>query len=487
MRSCISICVFVLATTVSQAQTVRTHPSAAKGGYNSAGREVMQLALDLAAQGDVGGATSLAGTAMRMPVEWGPDEQTPQEFIDSQTAGAANGNYHYSDAIPMPQQTGGCQSTQPACPPSAMFAEPQARWPIIYTCDFCDQSCGSWVEAEYMYWWVREQTVAPLATTSIAGTTEAEAGVLGLAGTSVLVGNGQILDPERSGMRLTYGWDIEPHFRFLTSYTTIAGGVNAWILDNGDAILARPFDNVDVGADSELISFPGLTTGLLAFNADTDVDTIELLFQRSMGTWRSAFVDASLGYRYMRLDDRLSIVESSTALSGPTAGIRTRLVDDFVAENRFHGVTLGLDLHWHRGERWIVEFNGKVSYGNARRMVRIDGSTTTRDAGGTTTSAGGGLLALPTNIGTRVSNKVTYVAELGLLLKYRLNERMFLTCGYTVLQFDKVARATDQIDFTVNTTQVPPGTLTGVSRPAFRLFESELLAHALRFGFEYSY
>jgi hypothetical protein len=488
MRSCISVYVFVLATTVAQAQTVRPHEQPVNDvGYNVAGREVMRSAMDMAAQGDVAGATSLAGTAMRMPVEWGPEEPTPGQFISGQSARTTDGEYHYSDAIPIPQLTSGCQSTQPVCPPSAMFARPQETWPIIHTCNSCDTRGSIWYEAEYMYWWIREPEVAPLATTSSAGTPEDEAGILGLPGTSVLVGNNQILDTERSGFRLTLGWQIEPHFRFLTSFTRIAGGTGSLLVDYGNAILARPFDNLDLGNDAELISYPGLMEGSLTFGTDRHISTLEYLFERSMGTWRSGFLDASIGYRYLRLDDRLTIVEQSFALGGATAGTRTRLVDDFVAANRFHGLTFGLNMHWHRGRRWIVELNGKLSYGNARRVVRIDGATVTTDAGGTTILNRNGLLTQPTNIGVHSDNKLTYVAELGVLFKYRLNDRTFLTCGYTALNVDKVARASDQIDFTVNTTQIPPGTLDGAARPRFRLVESELLAHALRFGVEYSY
>lgn len=462
-------------------------PKPATRGYDAAGRQVMRMAMQLSDQGDAAGAARLARTAQRMPVQWKAGEETPTQFIDSYVPPEANEtSANWSDVIPITTHAQ-CASTQPVCPPSARFAEPQQSFQTVETCDWCKPR-GIWMEAEYMFWWVREPNVAPLVTTSVAGTPESEAGVLGLASTRVIGGSGRVLDTDRSGARLTLGYSLEPHFDFLMSYTTIGGGSDTTTFDVGDGILARPFDNLTLGNDSEIINFPGLSDGTITVDADVDIETFEMLFRRDMGWIRNGFIDASVGYRYMSLHDHLSIREQSTALAGAaTAGTVTDLLDQFLARNTFHGATFGLSSHWHHGDRWTLELNGKLSYGNSRRIVTIAGATTTTDAGGAATTNSGGLLAQDSNIGVYRDNKLTYIAELGLVAKYQVNDRSKFTIGYNLLHFDKVLRAGNQLDLTVNTTQIAPGTLVGAALPTYSASEEELLAHALRLGFEYEF
>lgn len=484
---CILSTVLSYSTTMAQDSVHAPQPTAQAGKYDAAGRKVMRMAMQLSEQGDSAGAAHLARTAQRMPVQWNADEETPKQFLDSYIAPPANSPDHqYSDAVPLTFDAP-CTSTHPVCPPSAHFAEPQQTFPIVSTCDWCHPR-GFWVEAEYLLWWVREPDVAPLVTTSTAGTIESEAGVLGLASTSIVAGGRQLLDTSRSGTRISLGYQLEPHFDFVAAYTLIGGGSDTTTFGSGNGILARPFDNLATGNDSEIINFPGLSDGTVAIDTDVDIDTVEFLFRRDMGWVRNAFIDASVGYRYMRLNDHVLIREQSTALAGAaTAGVVTDLLDQFLARNTFHGGTFGLSSHWHYGDRWTVELNGKLSYGNSRRIVTISGATTTTDVSGAQTTAVGGLLTQQSNINVHRDNQLTYVAELGLNAKCRINDRTSFTIGYNVLHFDKVLRASDQIDTTINTTQIPPGTLTGAALPGFPAREEELLAHALRLGFEYSY
>jgi hypothetical protein len=59
--------------------------------------------------------------------------------------------------------------------------------------------------------------------------------------------------------------------------------------------------------------------------------------------------------------------------------------------------------------------------------------------------------------------------------------------GYSFIYWPGVARAGEQIDFALNPTQLPPGTLVGPARPAFVLHRSDLWAHGFSIGVEFRY
>ena len=79
------------------------------------------------------------------------------------------------------------------------------------------------------------------------------------------------------------------------------------------------------------------------------------------------------------------------------------------------------------------------------------------------------------------------MSELGISLRRNLNCRLAATFGYSFLYWSRVERAGDQIDTTVNPTQIPPGALAGEARPAFPFNTTDFWAQGVRFGLEYNY
>jgi hypothetical protein len=55
------------------------------------------------------------------------------------------------------------------------------------------------------------------------------------------------------------------------------------------------------------------------------------------------------------------------------------------------------------------------------------------------------------------------------------------------MYWNDVARAGDQIDPVVNTSQLPPGTLVGAPRPAFNFEDTHFWAHGINAGLEYRF
>jgi hypothetical protein len=118
--------------------------------------------------------------------------------------------------------------------------------------------------------------------------------------------------------------------------------------------------------------------------------------------------------------------------------------------------------------------------------VFIDGSTTTTSNGNSATNAGG-LLALPSNMGIYSESEFSFVPQVSMDLKCKIDCHLELSCGYSLLYWSDVARPGDQIDRSLNLSQLPPGPLVGPERPVFNFNFTEVWMHGLHCGLEYRY
>jgi hypothetical protein len=206
---------------------------------------------------------------------------------------------------------------------------------------------------------------------------------------------------------------------------------------------------------------------------------------------RGARLDALLGFRYLRLHEDLAVAEDLTTgaaaaglATGLTPGTRFVVSDGFRTENRFYGGQLGLAGQVRRGRLWL-DVVGKLGIGSTHEVVSIDGRTTVMAPGQTLTTQPGGLLALPSNSGRFASDEFTVVPELGIRLGYQVGGGLRVFVGYDLLYWNEAARPGEQIDLAINTTQIPPGTLVGVSRPAPTGRDTNLFLHGVSAGLEF--
>jgi hypothetical protein len=181
------------------------------------------------------------------------------------------------------------------------------------------------------------------------------------------------------------------------------------------------------------------------------------------------------------------IGESTASLTGPTAGTTFDLFDQFDTRSSFHGAEFGLVGDWQLDSCWSCEALAKVAIGGSTYRAGVSGQTITTDAAGASTTVPSGLLALGTNVGNYQWDDFASMAEFGLTLRRELACGLSATFGYNFLYWSSVARASQQIDTTINTSQIPPGTLTGTARPAFLQRNDDFWAQGLRFGLEYRY
>jgi hypothetical protein len=349
-----------------------------------------------------------------------------------------------------------------------------------------------WVGAEYLLWSSKRDNLPPLVATSPPGTLQAQAGVWGAPGTSVLFGNDGSDDRWRSGARVRAGYWLDPQH---------SSGIeaNVFILDrssarftassNGNPILAEPFVDATLGAQAAtLIAFPGLSGGSIAigdpsrlFGVGADY-RMEICRSCAMGS-----VSGLVGYRFLWLRDTLTI--DSTVVAGPAAPIPVGTVlateDQFAASNFFHGVDLGLTGDIRNGP-WSFTWTTKLAVGASISDVDINGATTVTLPGGAPVTAAGGFYALPTNIGRFSSSRFAVVPEVAAELGYQVNTNVRVFAGYSLLYWTGLVRPGGAIDTAINTTQIG-GALAGPTRPQPLSNSTDYWAQGLTVGAAYRF
>ena len=346
----------------------------------------------------------------------------------------------------------------------------------------------AWAKAEYLLWWTRGIDVPALATSSAAGTSQADAGVLGLATTDVLFGDAGLVNESRSGGRYSLGFWLDPCSSLEATYIRLGSENETFSASDSDfPILTRPFFNTQNDAnESHLVAFPGVASGSLDIELTTEFQTLEVLVRRKLQSGQNSNVDYLWGYRYADLSDGLRLSESTVLLAPAAQGATIALFDQFDTSNEFHGGELGFVTRWQSNPCLTGELVAKLALGSTTSQVNVTGETTS-SVGGTSNIVPGGLLAQASNIGQREKQSFSAIAEFGFNLRRRFTPRVMGTFGYTFLYCSEVARVGDQLDLSINTTQIPPGTLSGEARPSPRLETTSFWAQGLNVGLEVAF
>lgn len=393
-------------------------------------------------------------------------------------------------------------------------------------CDSCGGGCGSvackscaacpcglpgrfWIRSEYLIWWTKGVDTPPLLVSSPPGTSSRNAGVLGVPGNVTLYG-GEILDDSRSGGRFRIGkwFDRCNWVGFETDFFFLGDEDQNYSDASIGGIVGRPITSTSAGPSAQLINFPGRAVGTTSINAETSLWSINprlrvnLSCERfpgcnpcdpcSVGGYR---FDVLVGYRFMKLDDSLSIHENVMAPTATANGglpliprfddvTLFNIRDSFAAENDFHGADIGLSWEGYKGP-WSLELMGRVGIGNTSQKVSVRGSTT-RVVNGNSFTDQGGILALDSNIGEYSRNEFTILPEVNATLGYSLSPRSRLLVGYSFLYWNNVVRAGEQIDTTVNPDLIPDAQVTtGPNRPEFSFVDTGFWAQGLSLGLDY--
>lgn len=379
-----------------------------------------------------------------------------------------------------------------------------------------------WARVEGLLWWVKDGPAPPPLVTT--GPTNNQAGVLGQPGTTVLFGGTDLDYGDFGGARWTIGWWCDPYQKcgfevsgFVLERRSALFGSNSDA--TGAPVVARPFIDAQTGQERSLFAtFPDRFAGGVAVSASDQLWGIEANFLDNAwhggvplgagrfpyGEWRAGCL---AGFRFLDLRESLQIGQVSDLLPGGQASFLgtpvfapnvLALNDAFNARNQFYGGQVGGRVEWVHG-CLFVDACCKLALGVRHEVVVVNGTTLLAPVAilntcppaavlGCPTVAGGGFLATSTNIGARGRTGFGVVPEVGLTVGYQCCQYLRVFAGYTFLYWDRVVRSSNQIDRTVNLTQVPVGehfgTLVGPARPAPLFQESDFWAQGISLGFE---
>jgi hypothetical protein len=350
------------------------------------------------------------------------------------------------------------------------------------------QAGQAWfVRAEALSLWTRGNPTPALLTTSPLGTPQTAAGVLGQPGTTTLFGNQLLDNGARGAGRITFGhWlddmklrGIEGHYLALGQGATSYANSQDFDVNPNAQILARPFYNVDPSLpharqDSLVLAYPNFDllgtpvqlNGTFNVQTTSTMQSAGALYRRMLWMNYDAGYRLDLvgGYRFFRVDDSVSINDSTTTAGGLLANTTFTAFDQFSARNQFQGGELGLNGQYYWG-RLSLDGLAKLALGNVHESVNINGQSTVTTLG-TTITTPGGLLAQPSNMGYYSRNRFGVLPEAQLNLRYDLTRRVRLTVGYTFMYLNRAQHSGTAMDNAVNPTQIG-GTLNGPARPAF--------------------
>jgi hypothetical protein len=372
---------------------------------------------------------------------------------------------------------------------------PYPELPRAWFSGLCPDLGDFWLSADYLHWGMKGGRLPALVTTSPPNSR----GIPDLPGTVILLGNTDINRGAFSGGRFAGGvWldddqicGLEGSYFFLAERSS--GFSAASSAAAGAPTLGRPFFNVLSNMqDAQLLAIPGQQAANLAVSLSTSLQGAEAT--GVVGAWSSdhARLEVLIGFRYLELDDKLGIAQQIVFLPNApvNAGSVITQADEFDVRSRYYAGQLGLRAE-SCSNGWLLGLAGKLAVGGNEEIASIAGASRFAPAVGPPLVSSGGVLALPSNSGRFVHGRFAVVPEVDVRVGYQLGRHVRLFAGYTFLYWSEVLRAGDQIDTSLNATQVPvvrpAGPLVGPARPAFTFHGTDLWAQGGTFGLEVRY
>ncbi|MCH9625343.1 MAG: hypothetical protein S4CHLAM123_05140 [Chlamydiales bacterium] len=358
---------------------------------------------------------------------------------------------------------------------------------------------GWWGSAEYLLMWRKERFYPPLLTTNSNPLVESP--ILGDPDTRILFGDETLGSSPSSGWGINGGLWLTPCFGLGGTLLFPGDEKNDFDItgnSEGNPIFGRPFFNtaLNVNEASRLSdSVEIIVDGENVINIDGFFEaniTNRVFIGDFYGRFRSLSscnfnLDFLFGFMYSNIDDRLEINDSTTVFNIDIMMAvdidQTR--DFFDCKNEYCAALFGFCSEF-RKDCFAASVTAKVGVGNMDRRTNIEGSliaTDLRTDPATVVVETHGLLAQPSNIGKRSSQKFEVVPQIQGEIKWRVLPHAWLSAGYLGMYWPDIALAGRLVDLNVNPTQNPEfGPLTGPLAPLFDLNAKSFWMHGFTAG-----
>jgi opacity protein-like surface antigen len=361
----------------------------------------------------------------------------------------------------------------------------------------CKDPCNSclWVYGEYINWKVKgDETPTLLTMTTMTP---------GAAPVTTTFG-GDLNDSERQGFRV--GGGFFPHCRTKNlgveaQWFSLGGrNVDANFGSDATTTVGRPFLNAATGQQDVLPIGEGRVTGQGSASHSSRFWGGNVGLRHRLGGGCGGCGDESCGdagcsdcnggckscfnvlygYQYYQLNESIN-VRTSQAIPA-AAPVSLFSAEEFDNNNQYHGGYLGFAGEYNCG-KWFIAGNAKAGIGYIQEVSRIRGSTTTTIGGQATTVPVGQLLALPSNVGGRVEDEITWSGEAGLRVGLQVCCSFRPYVGYNYIYIDQVQRPGGTVNATVNRAQLA-GFAADPNQPSYSPRRDNFWAHGWTAGFE---
>jgi hypothetical protein len=253
---------------------------------------------------------------------------------------------------------------------------------------------------------------------------------------------------------------------------------------NGTFVINEPVS----GLTSTQVSAPGVGTGNAFVNVNSQfwgLETNLMLNVLRGGGWTVNLIG---GFRYLQLDEWMSITGNSTIFNDTTfmdgfgnplvtapAGSGVTTIDQFNTHNQFYGGQIGARFRYNMG-RWSIDGSGSLAIGATHESVDINGTTIVYPVNGTPVPLTGGNYAT-LQIGRYSQDRFAVAPEARLNLGYQFTPWLRGTIGYDFLFLSSVLRPGNQID----------NVYDGVSHPMVPMKTSTYWSQGLNVGLQFNW
>jgi hypothetical protein len=236
------------------------------------------------------------------------------------------------------------------------------------------------------------------------------------------------------------------------------------------------------------VSAPGVASGAVNVDATTRFGggDVNMLYNvHRGGGWT---VNLLAGYRYLQLDESLSIGSDSTLLVTTTytdsvgnilatasPGSSVTVLDQFNTRNQYNAGQIGANFQYLLG-RWAFSGAAKVAFGDTHETVTVNGNTVVYPINGSPVPLSGGNYAT-LQTGRYVQDRFAIAPEAQLNVGFQITPWMRTQLGYSFIYLSNAVRPGKQID----------NVFDGMVHPTVPMVNSSFWAQGINLGVLFSF
>ncbi len=268
---------------------------------------------------------------------------------------------------------------------------------------------------------------------------------------------------------------------------------------DSSSFLGRSFFNTFTNADDAfVVGFPDVASGTI------NVVTSSQTWGAEINAWRNIVnepiteqfrLDFLVGFRYLDLNEDVSITSAThfnqnLATTNPNvaafAGSQVAAADLFGTDNQFFGGQIGFSSKYY-GDLGTIDFRFKLAIGDDHESLNTRGSQLRTFPNGVSVPSVGGVLVQRSNLGYFTHDQFIVVPEASVNWILALTKNIDINLGYTLLFMSHALRPGNNIDRSVDPSQLPNftgarGAPVDLTRPGVPFLQTNYYAHGLSAG-----